>query len=135
MRGRGRFHRGFGRRRGQYIMMRPALLFFMHLGSAHGYDLVEQLRSFGISDIDPSLVYRILRDMEGEGLIQSVWNEEKSQGPPRRVYSLTAEGNQRLHYYIEDIRSIRSQIDKLMKVYAEHMQNGSGIFHDKKGDE
>ena len=130
MRGQGRHGGGFGKRRGRNLL-RPTLLFLMHQGPAHGYDLVDRLRSFGIEDIDPSLIYRALRDMEEEGSIQSTWNEEKTQGPPRRVYTLTAEGNDSLHFYIEDLQTTRSRIDQLLQAYNLHMQKGNGDFHKK----
>jgi len=130
MRGHGRRKRGLGRRRGRNLL-RPTLLFLMHQGPAHGYDLLDQLRSFGIADIDPSLIYRALRDMEEEGYIQSTWDEEKTQGPPRRVYTLTPEGNNNLQNHLGDLRTIRSRIDQLLQAYTLHMREGSGQFHKK----
>ena len=130
MRGQGRHRGGLGRRRGRNLL-RPTLLFLMHQGSAHGYELVERLRSFGIEDIDPSLIYRALRDMEEEGSIQSTWDEEKTQGPPRRVYTLTAEGNDSLQFYIEDLQTTQGRIGQLLQAYSLHMQKGNGDFHKK----
>ncbi len=130
MRGQGRRKRGFGRRRGRNLL-RPTLLFFMHQGPTHGYDLLDRLRSFGISDIDPSLIYRALRDMEEEGYIQSTWDEEKTQGPPRRVYTLTSEGDNSLQYHLEDLQTTRGRIDQLLQAYNLHMREGSGQFHKK----
>ncbi|MCD6577055.1 MAG: helix-turn-helix transcriptional regulator [Anaerolineaceae bacterium] len=131
MRGMQRRIHGSGRRHGRNLL-RPTLLFLMHEGPAHGYELAERLRSFGVIDIDPSLIYRALRDMEAEGYIQSTWDEEKTQGPPRRVYTLTAEGNASLKYYIEDLRTTRSRIDQLTQAYSLHMRKGSGQFHEKQ---
>jgi len=128
MRGQARRNRGLGRRRGRNLL-RPTLLFLMHQGPAHGYDLLERLRSFGIVDIDPSLIYRALHDMEKEGYIQSIWDEEKTQGPPRRVYTLTSEGDNNLQYYLEELQTTRSRIDQLLQAYALHMREGSGQFH------
>ena len=130
MRGQARRNRGLGRRRGRNLL-RPTLLFLMHQGPAHGYDLLERLRSFGIVDIDPSLIYRALHDMEKEGYIQSIWDEEKTQGPPRRVYTLTSEGDNNLQYYLEELQTTRSRIDQLLQAYALHMREGSGQFHKK----
>ncbi len=130
MRGQGRRTHGLGRRRGRNLL-RPTLLFLMHQGPTYGYDLVDRLKSFGIEDIDPSLIYRALRDMEEEGYIQSTWDEEKTQGPPRRVYTLTSEGDHNLQYYLEDLQTTRGRIDQLLQAYALHMREGSGQFHKK----
>ena len=130
MRGQGKHRRRSGRRRGRNLL-RPTLLFLMHQGPAHGYDLVERLRSFGVEDIDPSLIYRALRVMEAEGYIQSTWDEKKTQGPPRRVYTLTSEGDHSLQNHLEDLRNTRSRIDQLLQAYNLHMRDGSGQFHKK----
>ena len=130
MRKHGWRKRGLGRRRRRNLL-RPTLLFLMHQGPAHGYDLVDRLRSFGVKDIDPSLIYRALRVMEEEGYIQSTWEEEKTQGPPRRVYTLTSEGDNSLQYHLEDLRTTRDRIDQLLQAYALHMREGSGQFHKK----
>lgn len=114
--------------------MRPTLLFLMLQGPAHGYDLVERLRSFGILDIDPSLIYRALRDMEADGLIQSKWDEEKTQGPPRRVYTLSDEGHSALAFYIDDLQSTRDRINQLVDAYTQYSRSDSRKSSEK-GDE
>ncbi|MGD8516817.1 MAG: helix-turn-helix transcriptional regulator, partial [Anaerolineae bacterium] len=90
MPGRGRRRRwrrrGYSRRAVRFL--EPTLLLILHQGPAHGYTLIEQLREFGLTDIDPSAIYRALRDMESEGWVISSWDEEQTQGPPRRVYHL-----------------------------------------------
>ena len=104
--------------------MRPTLLFLMQQGPAHGYDLVERLREFRIQEIDPSLIYRALRSMEAEGLITSAWDEEKTQGPPRRVYTLSEEGQSALKFYIDDLRFTRERIDQLIEAFEKHREDG-----------
>ena len=89
MRGRGYRRRTRGRR--TVRMLEPALLLLLHHGPAHGYTLLEQLREFGLGDLNPSAVYRVLRDMEAKEWVTSTWDEEQTQGPPRRVYRFTAQ--------------------------------------------
>lgn len=127
---RGRGGHGYGRMRRGRHMLRPTLLFLMHRSPSHGYDLIDQLRDFGVVDIDPSLVYRALRDMEAEGLITSDWEDEETQGPPRRMYKLTALGNSVLQDYLEDLKNTRGRIDELIRAYENHMEKGSGDFHE-----
>jgi DNA-binding PadR family transcriptional regulator len=112
-------------------MLRPTLLFLMHQGPAHGYELLERLSDFGIHDIDPSLIYRSLRVMEAEGWVRSSWDKEKTQGPPRRIYTLTRAGDENLSSYLEDLRGARDRIDFLIQSYEQHMNKGTGDFHDK----
>jgi hypothetical protein len=72
MRGRGR-GRGRGRYRRVARMLEPALLLLLHHGPAHGYTLMERLGEFGLEGLNPSVVYRVLRDMESRGWVSSTW--------------------------------------------------------------
>jgi len=110
-------------------MLEPALLLLLHHGPAHGYTLLEQLGEFGLGGLNPSVVYRLLRDMEAQGWVTSAWDEEQSQGPPRRVYCLTASGNDVLALWIQDLTEGRKRIDHLLTVYRHHMEEGEGEHH------
>ena len=62
MRGRGRGGKGRGRGRRAVRMLEPALLLLLHHGPAHGYTFLDQLEEFGLGDLNPSVVYRALRE-------------------------------------------------------------------------
>lgn len=94
-------------------------------GPGHGYDLIERLQQYSISNIDPSLIYRALRVMEDDGLISSAWEEEKTQGPPRRVYTLTREGRDALRFYMDELKLTRERIDQLINVYTNYEAENS----------
>ena len=123
--------RGRGRKRGRRAarLMEPVLLLLLHQGLAHGYALLEQMSEYGLSQIDPSAVYRALRDMEEQGLVTSSWDEKKTQGPPRRVYRLTALGNEALALWIADLQETQKRIDYVLKSYKTHMQEKEGEHH------
>lgn len=116
---RGQSNPGIKRQRHGRLMLRPALLVLMQTGSAHGYEMLERLKVFGFNNIDPSLIYRALRNMEEEGLVVSTWDKKETQGPPRRVYSLTSEGSQALKIYIDDLKTSRDRIEQLIKAYEQ----------------
>jgi PadR family transcriptional regulator PadR len=128
MRGRGR-GRGRGRYRRVARMLEPALLLLLHHGPAHGYTLMERLGEFGLEGLNPSVVYRVLRDMESRGWVSSTWDEEMTQGPPRRVYNLTALGDEVLGWSVQDLQAARAMIDHLLGVYSQHMEEGEGEYH------
>jgi len=128
-RGRGRGRRGKGRFRRGVRLLEPALLLFLHQGPSHGYTLLEQLGEFGLGDLNPSVVYRALRDMEERDWVTSTWDAEQTQGPPRRVYRLTATGDQVLNMCTQDLREVRGAIDHLLSVYSRHMEEGEGEHH------
>jgi PadR family transcriptional regulator, regulatory protein PadR len=131
MRGRGRGHgwqwRGASRRAVRFL--EPTLLLLLHHGPAHGYPLIERLGDYGLADIDPSAVYRALRDMEQRGWVSSFWEEEQTHGPPRRVYHLTALGDEMLSGWTQDLHETRDMIDYLLGAYRRHMEEGQGEHH------
>jgi len=131
MRGRGRGYRwrwrGASRRAVRFV--EPTLLLLLHYGPAHGYTLIEQLDEYGLADIDPSAVYRALRDMEERGWVMSSWEEEQTQGPPRRVYRLTVLGHEVLGWWTQDLQETRDMIGHLLDAYTRHMEEGEGEHH------
>ena len=56
-------------RRGMRIILRPSLLLLLAESESHGYELYDQLLSFGFDPdrLDSSIVYRDLREMEEMG--------------------------------------------------------------------
>jgi DNA-binding PadR family transcriptional regulator len=129
MRRRSRGRGGRGRGRQVVRMLEPALLLLLHRGPAHGYTLLEQLREFGLGDLNSSMVYRALRDMEQREWVTSTWDEEQAQGPPRRVYRLTALGDEVLGWHTQELHEARGMIDRLLGAYARHMDEGEGEYH------
>lgn len=133
-RGRGRRWMG-GKGRGPcptriYRFMEPCLLLLLHRGSSHGYSLQDELKEFGFAEpgVDPSVVYRALREMEEQGLVTSTWDTEGS-GPPRRVYRLTAQGDQHLARWVADLRETDQVLRDFFAAYDEHMEEGEGAYH------
>jgi PadR family transcriptional regulator PadR len=123
-RGRGRRRgRGRGKRRRMLGFLQPCLLLMLHRGDAHGYSLLNGLDEFGLNPDahDPSMIYRVLRDMEDLGWIESYEGEE-SQGPQRRVYRLTQEGNRHLAIWVDDLRRAKREIDLLLQAYERDVQ-------------
>ena len=106
------------------LMLRPSLLLMLAEKEAHGYELYDQLASLGFDPdcMDSSILYRDLRDMEEIGLIGSTWDDEDSKGPKRRVYKILDEGKVRLSEWIENLGSIRDQINQITERYEQTIQ-------------
>jgi PadR family transcriptional regulator PadR len=113
-----------------YRFMEPCLLLLLHRSSSHGYSLQDELKEFGFEEapVDPSVVYRALREMEEQGLLTSTWDTEGS-GPPRRVYRLTAQGDQYLARWVADLRETDRVLHSFFAAYDEHMREGEGEHH------
>lgn len=67
------------------------LLLLIAESPAHGYELVARLSDLGLTNVDSAGVYRALRSMNGDGLLESWW-EETLSGPVRRRYRLSEAG-------------------------------------------
>ena len=120
-RGRGRGGRGFRRFLGPVLLLRLA-----RHGTAHGYSLLDGLDEFGLEGLDPSVVYRLLREMEEEGWVTSTWDEQKTQGPPRRIYRLSTEGEEVLEYWAKELEQSKSRIERFLESHRQYMKERRG---------
>lgn len=119
-----------GRRRGAIKKRRmtgflhPCLLLQLYDQDRHGYDLLQGLQEFmaGADEYDPSIIYRIMREMEENGLVES-YEGTVSRGPRRRMYSLTLEGKKQLSRWIEDLKKTRDEINHLLSIFKKRVTN------------
>ena len=58
---------------------------------AYGYEITAQLRDKGFTDIAEGTVYALLVRLEQRGLVD-VERVPSEKGPPRKVYTINAEG-------------------------------------------
>ena len=98
--------------------LRPCVLLLLRECPAHGYDLLERLRAFGLTDPDAGGLYRVLRALEDEGLVQSAW-ERSAFGPDRRIYALTRAGAQALHRHAKALRATAEVLEGFVSRYEE----------------
>jgi DNA-binding PadR family transcriptional regulator len=99
-------------------LLEICLLLLLFEREGYGYGLVEQLSSFGFGgdDLNVGPLYRSLRKMEDQDLVSSVW-EEASQGPKRRVYTITEKGKLELHSWIPILKQRKARIEQLIETY------------------
>lgn len=96
-------------------MLEPALLILIQGRPSHGYTLLSDLEALGMSTLHPSVVYRTLREMEALEWIQSDWDTDQTQGPPRRNYHLTPLGE-------EALQNWKLELDKTMGLIQQLLQ-------------
>ena len=63
--------------------------------SAYGYEITARLRAKGFSDIAEGTIYALLIRIEQRGFVD-VEKIPSEMGPPRKVYSLNAQGREYL---------------------------------------
>jgi PadR family transcriptional regulator PadR len=103
-------------------LIEPIILMSLHKDRAHGYSLMEDLKEYGLGNIDISILYRTLHQMEELGWIASKQDEKDSQGPPRRVYQITPQGENILEEYIQDLENRCQNIQRIIQDYRTHLE-------------
>ena len=71
------------------------VLAILSVRAAHGYEITAWLREQGFSDIAEGTVYALLVRVKQRGLVD-VEKVPSEKGPPRKVYSLNAQGREYL---------------------------------------
>jgi poly-beta-hydroxybutyrate-responsive repressor len=66
----------------------PVILLTLREWNSYGYELMERAAAFGFEAMNPGTLYRTLRQMEKEGIVESTWETSRG-GPARRMYSIT----------------------------------------------
>ncbi|HKU30625.1 MULTISPECIES: PadR family transcriptional regulator [Arthrobacter] len=66
--------------------------------SAYGYEITARLRDEGFSDIAEGTVYALLVRIEQKGFVD-VEKVPSEKGPPRKVYTLNAQGREFLEEF------------------------------------
>jgi PadR family transcriptional regulator, regulatory protein PadR len=97
--------------------LRPVLFLLLAETPSHGYDLMERAKGLGMDSIDPGGLYRTLRAMEQEGLVESRW-EASGSGPARRTYRLTSDGQDWLHVAAASVQAARDHLDGFLSRYG-----------------
>ncbi len=65
------------------------------------------------------MIYRHLRQLEEDGLVNSEWITEGT-GPAKRMYSLTPEGDEFLALWIEHMQSQADKIYRFIQQYQNY---------------
>ena len=102
---------------GRRDMLVPYVLLAVSLEHGHGYLIEEYLRGLGFFGLEPSTLYRTLRQLEKDGLLQSTW-EPGPTGPARRVYSLTDVGMSWLDRWAGTLGMYRRMLDQFFGLYG-----------------
>jgi len=79
---------------------------------AYGYEITARLREMGFSDIAEGTVYALLVRIEQRGLVD-VEKHSSEKGPPRKVYSLNANGQVCLEEFWKTWSFLAAQLRQL----------------------
>jgi DNA-binding PadR family transcriptional regulator len=102
----------------------PFLLLELARGEAHGYELAQAVAALGFrrASEDPSILYKLLRGFEEDGLAESHW-KTPSSGPARRMYRLTPAGRRYLDERVIDLQKQADRIASFLDQYKKLLRS------------
>lgn len=107
-----------------YRFVEPVVLLLLKKkGQSYGYDLAGDLREHALTDaeIERAALYRTLRQLEMNGNVASEWYTDQN-GPARRVYKLTAEGER----HLEEWAAVLENMSKSMAGFVQKAREAMG---------
>lgn len=91
----------------------PCVLALLEGDERYGYDLVNELSAAGLVASEGS-VYPLLSRLRRDQLVQTTWRES-AQGPPRRYYSLTPDGERALAAFRGGWSDFRASVESILE--------------------
>ena len=95
----------------------PYLLLILRDWSSYGFDMLERLQAFGFAAMNPGSLYRVLRQMEKDGMVSSAWDTSNA-GPARRMYTLTQAGEEYLKVWARSLQHYQDMTNAWLRMYG-----------------
>lgn len=95
----------------------PVILLMLRQWNSYGYELMEKLAALGLQAMNPGTFYRMLRQMEKDGMVSSTWDISVA-GPARRVYSITQAGEAYLKFWAESLDQYQKMMNTFFELYT-----------------
>ena len=107
----------------------PVILLSLREWNSYGYELMERAAAFGFEAMNPGTLYRTLRQMEREGIVESTWETSRG-GPARRMYSITDAGRAYLDFWAKSLEQYQRTMETFFRMYT-----GRPLPPEEKGKE
>src|ERR687883_442360 len=107
----------------------PVILLTLREWNSYGYELMERTAAFGFEAMNPGTLYRTLRQMEKEGIVESTWETSRG-GPARRMYSITDAGRAYLDFWAKSLEQYQRTMETFFRMYT-----GRPLPPEKKDEE
>lgn len=95
----------------------PVILLSLRDWNSYGYELMERAAAFGLEATNPGTLYRTLRQMEKDGIVESIWDTPKG-GRARRMYSITDAGRSYLDFWARALEQYQRAMDNFFRLYT-----------------
>jgi PadR family transcriptional regulator PadR len=97
--------------------LEAVILLSLRQRNSYGYELMGRARMFGFEAINTGTLYRMLRRMENEGVVESSWVYSES-GPARRMYNITGPGDAQLKMWVKSMERYQGSVDDFLNLYG-----------------
>jgi PadR family transcriptional regulator PadR len=99
----------------------PFILLLLSKMSLHGYEIIQRLQAFGFHTLDQGNLYRLLRQLEKENLVQSEW-DTTGAGPAKRRYTITDVGVTYLKGYANQLENYQMMLNQFFNMYQSFLE-------------
>ena len=106
---------GIGGRPKKWLV--PVVLLSLREWNSYGYELMGRARMFGFGALNPGTLYRTLRRMEKDGVVESSWETSRG-GPARRMYAITDAGEAYLGAWAKSLERYQQSMDDFFELYG-----------------
>ncbi|KAB8127505.1 PadR family transcriptional regulator [Gracilibacillus oryzae] len=93
-------------------LLEGCVLEIISRGETYGYEITQQLRELGFTDVVEGTVYTITMRLEKNNLVD-IEKKKSTVGPPRKFYTLNAAGREQLESFWDKWDFISSKINEL----------------------
>ncbi|MDY0406225.1 PadR family transcriptional regulator [Virgibacillus sp. 179-BFC.A HS] len=93
-------------------LLEGCVLEIISRGETYGYEITQQLRELGFSDVVEGTVYTITMRLEKNNLVD-IEKKPSNMGPPRKFYTLNKAGREQLEIFWEKWEFVSSKINEL----------------------
>lgn len=91
------------------------ILLLIRSRSYYGYEIISEISQWGIISAKESTVYPLLRRLQKEDYLKSIWQDSVEGLPPRKYYALTEKGREYLELMADEWEDLVKVISILQK--------------------
>lgn len=93
-------------------VLEGCVLEIISCGETYGYEITQQLRELGFTDVVEGTVYTITMRLEKNNLVD-IEKKKSTMGPPRKFYTLNAAGQEHLKTFWKKWEFISGKMNEL----------------------
>ena len=93
-------------------VLEGCVLEFISRGETYGYEITQQLRELGFTDVVEGTVYTITMRLEKNHLV-NIERKPSNIGPPRKFYTLNEAGREQLNLFWDKWEFVSNKINEL----------------------